>query len=192
MDKEELNQARTNPDFLKYLEQTRKDAIDLKNISAMYEVLDSYLILDLEEEKINELYENILKVSFEKIEEIVNSHKKLKLEGDELFYIRSFYEHSIEKWSYDNFDGAKELLFILTQIIDDEAFVTSLKMHLVMCSLKTNLDDFYENYVDVTAENDNEKYGYFIMNYKINQDEFLKEKQAVLDTEYNNLKHLLA
>jgi hypothetical protein len=56
MDKEELHQARTNPDFQKYLEQTRKDAIDLKNISAMYEVLDTYLVLDLQEDKINELY----------------------------------------------------------------------------------------------------------------------------------------
>ena len=191
MDKKELHEARTNPDFLKYLEQTRKDALDLKNVPAMYEVLDSYLILDLEEEKINELYENILKVSFEKIEEIVNSHKQLKLEGDELFYIRSFYEHAIEKWSYDNFDGAKELLFILTQIVDDEAFVSSLKMHLIMCSEDINLDEFYEEYVDITVENKDEKYGYFIMVYKINQAEFLKDKQTVLDTEYNNLKHLL-
>ena len=51
MNKAELHEARTNPDFLKYLELTRKDAIDLRNISAMYEVLDSYLILDLEAEK---------------------------------------------------------------------------------------------------------------------------------------------
>ena len=90
MDKKELQEARTNPDFLKYLEQTRKDAIDLKNISAMYEVLDSYLILDLEEDKINDLYENILKVAFEKIEVLVGQNKKLTLDGDELFYIRSF------------------------------------------------------------------------------------------------------
>ncbi len=193
MDKEELHQARTNPDFLKYLELTRKDAIDLKKISAMYEVLDSYLILDLDEDKINELYENILKLSFERIEELVNSKKELKLEGDELFYIRSFYEHGIEKWSNDNFDGAKELIYILTQIVDDQAFVNSLKIHLIMCSLKTNLDDFYEKYVDIENENENEneKYGYFIMNYKINQDDFLQENQSILELEYNNLKHLL-
>ncbi len=191
MDKKELQEARTNPDFLKYLEQTRKDAIDLKNISAMYEVLDSYLILDLEEDKINDLYENILKVAFEKIEVLVGQNKKLTLDGDELFYIRSFYEHSIEKWSYDSYDGAKELLFILTQIVDDEKLMLALNMHLLMCSKQITLDDFYDQYVDNDTSNDNEKYGYFIVNYKIDVKNFLKENKDVLDTEYENLKHLM-
>jgi len=191
MDKKELQEARTNPDFLKYLEQTRKDAIGLKNISAMYEVLDSYLILDLQEDKINDLYENILKVAFEQIEVLVGQNKKLTLEGDELFYIRSFYEHSIEKWSYESYDGAKELLFILTQIVDDEKLMLALNMHLVMCSKQINLDDFYDKYVDNDASNDNEKYGYFIVNYKIDVENFLKENKDVLDTEYENLKHLM-
>ncbi len=191
MDKKELQEARTNPDFLKYLEQTRKDAIELKNISAMYEVLDSYLILDLQEDKINDLYENILKVAFEKIEVLVGENKKLTLDGDELFYIRSFYEHSIEKWSYESYDGAKELLFILTQIVDDEKLMLALNMHLVMCSKQINLDDFYDKYVDNDASNDNEKYGYFIVNYKIDVENFLKENKDVLDVEYENLKHLM-
>ncbi len=191
MNKKELHNARTNPDFLKYLEQTRKDAIDLKNISAMYEVLDSYLILDLEEKKINELYENILKVSFEKIEELVNKNQKLSLESDELFYVRSFYEHAIEKWSYENYDGAKELIFILTQIVDDDKFVSALNMHLIMCSLKIDLDGFYEKYVDINSANESEKYGYFIMNFKVDVEEFLKENKKVLDKEYKNLKHLM-
>jgi len=191
MDKKELQEARTNPDFLKYLEQTRKDAIELKNISAMYEVLDSYLILDLQEDKINELYENILKVSFEKIEVLVGKNKKLTLEGDELFYIRSFYEHSIEKWSYDSYDGAKELLFILTQIVDDKKLLLALNMHLIMCSKQINLDTFYDKYVDSDTSNDNEKYGYFIVNYKIDVEKFLKENKDVLEKEYKNLKHLM-
>ena len=57
MDKEQLNEARTNPDFIKYLEETRVKSMEEENISAMYETLDSMLILDLEEEKINKLYE---------------------------------------------------------------------------------------------------------------------------------------
>ena len=191
MDKNELHEARTNPDFLKYLEQTRKDAIDLKNISAMYEVLDSYLIMDLQEDKINELYENILKVSFENIEKLVGENKKLQLKEDELYYVRSFYEHSIEKWSYDNFDGAKELLFILTQIVDDEVLLPSLNMHLIMCSLNIGLDEFYDKYVDINKTNENEIYGYFITNYKIDVEKYLEEKKEVLNQEYKNLKHLM-
>ena len=46
MTNEELNEARTNPEFINYLEKTKEDAIKSKNISALYEVLDSLLILD--------------------------------------------------------------------------------------------------------------------------------------------------
>ncbi len=34
MNKTDLHEARTNPDFLKYLEKTRTDAIDTKDIAA--------------------------------------------------------------------------------------------------------------------------------------------------------------
>ncbi len=50
MDKDELFQARTNPDFLQYLENARVDAISRKKISPLYEVLDSFLIFDLQED----------------------------------------------------------------------------------------------------------------------------------------------
>ena len=118
MDKEQLNDARTNPDFLKYLEEARVKSIAEKNINVMYETLDSMLILDLEEEKINKLYEEILKTSFENVEKIVNQNRKLKLEEDDLFYVRAFYEHAVEKWSYENYTGAKELIFVLSNIVE--------------------------------------------------------------------------
>ena len=55
MEKKELNEARTNPEFLDYLEDTRIKSMAEKNISAMYETLDSMLVLDLDEDKINKL-----------------------------------------------------------------------------------------------------------------------------------------
>ena len=113
MTQEELNQARTNPEFLKYLQETQDDAIKTKNISALYEVLDSLLILDLtEEDRVNLVYNQILEIAFEKIEEALKAEKRLGIEGDELYYIRAFYELGIEKWSNEDCSGAKELFFI--------------------------------------------------------------------------------
>lgn len=191
MDKAELHEARTNPEFLNYLEQTRIDAIKSENISALYEVLDSMLILDLDEQKINEIYENILKISFEKIETIVNSGKKLTLNGDELLYIRSFYEHAIEKWSYNDFEGAKEFFFLLTQIIDDELLIEALNVHLIACSKTIDLDSFYDNNVDTKATEVVEQYGYFIVHFTFDIKAYLAENQTVLAHEFENLKHLL-
>jgi len=191
MDKEQLNDARTNPDFLKYLEEARVKSIAEKNINVMYETLDSMLILDLDEEKINKLYEEILKTSFENVEKIVNKNEKLKLENENLLYVRAFYEHAIEKWSYDNFDGAKELVFVLANIIDDEPLEKALNILLIVLSTRNQLDFFYDTSVDHEKESSEEKYGYFIMNFKFDIDEFLNDNKDTLEKEYKNLKHLL-
>ena len=94
MDKTQLNEARTNPEFMTFLEETRIKSMKEENISVMYETLDSMLILDLDEEKINKLYEQILKTSFANVEKIVNENKKLNLEAENLLYVRAFYEHA--------------------------------------------------------------------------------------------------
>ena len=77
MDKEALFQARTNPDFLKYLEETRVNSMKAQDIGLMYETLDSMLVLGLDEEDINKLYEQILKTSFSNVEKILTKHEKL-------------------------------------------------------------------------------------------------------------------
>ena len=67
MDKEVLFQARTNPDFLKYIEETRINSMKAGDIGLMYETLDSMLVLDLDENDLNELYQEILKTAFSKL-----------------------------------------------------------------------------------------------------------------------------
>ena len=191
MDKEALFQARTNPDFLKYLEEARVNSMKAGDIGLMYETLDSMLVLDLDENNLNELYQEILKTSFENVDKILNKHEKLDLEGDNLHYVRALYEHAIEKWSQDNFDGAKELIFVLSNIIKDETLEKALNVLIVFLSSKIQLDDFYDTRVDLEADVSDEKYGYFIMNFKFDNQEFLNENKDILATEYKNLKHLL-
>lgn len=192
MNQNELNEARTNPEFLAYLEQTQKDAIESENISALYEVLDSLLILDLnDEDRINTVYSNILQISFEKIEELLAQEHKLQLEGDEFYYIRSFYEHSIEKWSFGDIKGAKELLFVLSQIIDDDRLIDALNIHVIACAKGMDLDTFYAKKVNVASEIEDEKHGYFIVNFQFDTKEYIKNNQSLLDDEFEKLKHLL-
>lgn len=191
MDKDQLQDARTNPEFLKYLEKTREDAIATKNISALYEVLDSLLILDLDEEKVNSVYQNILKIAFDEVQNIINENRKLTLEGDDLFYVRAFYEHAIEKWSYENFDGARDLIFVLSNILEDELLENALKAHIIALAVNTNLDSFYEDDVNLELANEDEKYGYFITEFKYDLKKYLELNKVTLKQEYQKLKHLL-
>lgn len=191
MDKEALFQARTNPDFLKYLEEARINSMKAEDIGLMYETLDSMLVLDLDEENVNKLYEQILKTSFSNVEKILENHGKLNLEGDNLLYVRALYEHAIEKWSYDNFDGAKDLIFVLANIIKDENLEKALNILIIFLASKIQLDDFYDTKVDLEVELEDEKYGYFIMNFRFDNQKFLEENKNILEKEYKNLKHLL-
>ncbi len=191
MDKEELNQARTNPEFLDYLEKTRINAIATEDIAALYEVLDSLLILDLDEEKINSVYQNILKISFDRVDAIVNSDKKLSLDNEQMFYIRALYEHGIEKWSYEDFSGSKDLLFVLANIVEDELLSNAIQVHIIALAKKITLDDFYEKQVDINSCNSIEKYGYFITNFNFNLGQHLLDNKVLLKEEYEKLKHLL-
>ena len=76
MDQNELNEARTSPEFLDFLNQREKEAFEKEDISILYEVLDSLLILDLQEDRVNKIYEKILTISFDTIEERLKENKK--------------------------------------------------------------------------------------------------------------------
>ena len=191
MNQSELNEARSNPDFLEYLEKTRVDAISSKNIEALYEVLDTMLILDLDESKINSIYEHILSISFDEVQIIIDDGKKLSLDNHELYLVRSFYEHAIEKWSNEQFDAAKELFFVLCYIGEDEILEKSLNVHLLALASSMSLDDFYEKKVDSSSVSSEEKYAYFIDAYNFNIDDYLEENKIKLEKEYASLKHLL-
>ena len=45
--------------------------------------------------------------------------------------------------------------------------------------------------VDLEADVDDEKYGYFIINFSFDNQTFLEENKSILEKEYKNLKHLL-
>ncbi len=191
MTPEELQEARVNPEFLGFLEEKEAAALESKSISELYEVLDSLLILDLEENRIHKVYAEILKVSFDKIEGRLKDEKKLSLDNDDIYFIRSFYEHAIEKWSCENYDGAKELFFILTQIVEDKKLVDAMTIHLLACAQKKDMDTFYDKDVEHQNEVEDEKYGYFILDFKFDVKEYLNKNISSIEEQYEKLKHLL-
>ena len=192
MTKEELNEARTNPNFLKYLDETLQYSIKEKDIQGLYQVLDSYLILDLDKSKIDQIYKNILLVSQEKIQNKLYKSEILNLnEQNELFYIRAFYEYGIEKYSYNNLIKAQEIFFILIQLTNDNTFIQSLKIHLIVCELEISLEEFTKKYVKNKIETQDPIYGYFITEYIINKEEFINKHKTLLNKIDNKLNHLI-
>ena len=81
------------------LEAAMQNSIKNQNIEMMYEILDTMLVLDLEEEKTNKIYDEILKVATLNLEEKLEKNELLKLENIDFLTIRAFYELAIEKLS---------------------------------------------------------------------------------------------
>jgi len=191
MEPSELHEARTNPEFLECLEDLESKALESKSLSGLYQVLDSLLVLDLDEERVHTVYQEILKAAFDGIEERLKEDEKLSLDNDDIYYIRSFYEHAIEKWSMNNAKGAKELFFILTQICEDELLVEALNVHLIACSQDSDMDHFYEENVLHEQSHSEDKYGYFILDFKFDKKEYLNKHLDLLQKEFEALSHLL-
>ena len=191
MTQEEIIQASTDPEFLSYLDIREKDVLESKSISGLYEVLDSLLILDLDEKRINKIYETILMVAFDSIEKKLKDDSKLRLDNDDIYYIRAFYEHSIEKWSRDDYKGAKELFFILTQIVEDDILLKALNIKLLACNDKEDMEKFYDEKIEHQQLARDEKYGYFLLDFKFDIDKYLEENSKKLQSIYKELKPLL-
>jgi len=194
MTQEEMIQASTDPEFLKYLDVREKDVLESKNISGLYEVLDMLLILDLDENRINKVYETILSVAFNGIEARLKSGVKLKLsdnDSEDKHFIRAFYEHSIEKWSRDDYKGAKELFFVLSQIIDDEKLHEAVNIKLLACNDKVDMEKFYETKILHKESVEDEKYGYFLVDFTFDTKEYLNENTNKLEDIYEELKSLI-
>jgi len=194
MTQEEMIAASSDPEFLKYLDEREKGVLESKNISGLYEVLDMLLILDLQEERINKVYETILTVAFDGIENRLQSKIKLKLDNndsEDKFYIRAFYEHSIEKWSRNDLKGAKELFFVLSNIIEDEKLLNAVNIKLLACHNEVDMEEFYETKIQHQQSVEDEKYGYFLVDFRFDVNEYLKENKKTLDEINNELKSLI-
>ncbi|PRM90084.1 hypothetical protein CJ671_04355 [Aliarcobacter cryaerophilus] len=191
MNKDDLNEARTNPDFLIYLEAAMQNSINNQNIEMMYEILDTMLVLDLEEEKTNKIYDEILKVATLNLQEKLENNELLKLENIDFLTIRAFYELAIEKWSNSDFELAKALFFTLANSINDEFLKKNMEILIIYLSKEIDFEDFYEEFVDKDELESKEEYGYFITSFNFDVDDFLKNNQEFLQKEYENLKHLI-
>jgi hypothetical protein len=192
VDYSDINEARTNPEFLEFLYKQEQKAKEEKNIAELYQVLDTLLVLDLDEERIHTVYQEILKIAFDQIEDRLANGKLLSLEGDDIYFVRSFYEHGIEKWSRDDFKGASELFFILSQIIEDEKLSKAVVVHLLNSAQDVDIDSFYANDVNVDdLEAESEPYGYFITRFNFDLDQYLDKNQELIEKQYESYKHLL-
>jgi hypothetical protein len=108
----------------------------------------------------------------------------------DLYTMRGIYEHGIERWSENDFKGAKEIFLILHHTANDETLSKAMMPHIAAAASQMSLDDFIDELVDTKNPNDSETYGFFLTNFKPAVEGFMKEKADTLDAALKELETL--
>lgn len=186
MDKN-LARLKIDKEFLENLEKTKDEAIKKSDIVKLYEVLDTYLALDKDED-IDSVYENILRVAFDRLAEMLADGKVFNLSNQEdLNTARAIYEHALERWDRKDFKGANELFLILSYIILDENLQKGMFLGLGATAKKISLDDFINSFIDKDKLDEN---SIFFDKYTKKADEFLENERALINKELKKIEKL--
>ncbi len=191
MQKSEFEDLKNNPQFMLDLGQREEAAVKAKDVAAMYEVLDTAVMLDLSAERLNRLYTEILQTVFDRLAEKLTAESFFDVaKREDLFTLRGIYEHGIERYSENDFKGAKEIFLIIHHTAADETISRAMMPHIAAAASKMPLDDFIDELVDVENPNESETYGFFLTNFKPSVEGFMKEKAEVLENALKELETL--
>jgi len=187
----EFADLKNNPEFMMQLKLKEDEAVKAKRVQGMYEVLDTSVMLDLGGERLDRIYTEILQTVFDRLASKLESQSFFDLHNPEdLYTLRGIYEHGIERWSENDFKGAKEIFLILHHIAADETLSQAMMPHIAAAASQMKLDDFIDELVDTKNPNDSEIYGFFLTNFKPAVEGFMKEKADVLETALKELESL--
>ncbi|WP_456401481.1 hypothetical protein [Hydrogenimonas sp.] len=191
MQKSEFEDLKNNPQFMLDLGQREEAAVKAKDVAAMYEILDTAVMLDLPAERLNRIYTEILQTVFDRLAEKLTSESFFDLsDRQDLFTLRGIYEHGIERYSENDFKGAKEIFLIIHHTAADETLSRAMMPHIAAAASRMPLDDFIDELVDVDNPNESETYGFFLTNFRPAVEGFMQEKAETLENALKELETL--
>jgi len=191
MQQNEFEDLKNNPQFMLDLTNREEAAVKAKDIVGMYEILDTAVMLDLSAERLNRIYTEILQTVFDRLADKLTKEEFFDINNkDDLYTMRGIYEHGIERYSDNDFKGAKEIFLILHHTANDEVLSKAMMPHIAAAASQMKFDDFIDEFVDVDNPNDSETYGFFLTNFKPSIEGFMKEKAEVLNNALKELETL--
>ncbi|WP_353663202.1 hypothetical protein [Hydrogenimonas sp. SS33] len=191
MQKNEFEDLKNDPSFMMDLANREEAAVKAKDVAGMYEVLDTAVVLDLGAERLDRLYTSILETVFDRLSDYLTQERFFDVsDKQDLYTLRGIYEHGIERWSENDFKGAKEIFLVLHHIANDETISRAMMPHIAAAASQTSLDDFIDEVVDTQNPNDSETYGFFLTNFKPSVEGFMEEKKEALESALKELESL--
>lgn len=187
----EFEDLKKDPEFMMELANKEEAAVKAKDVVGMYDVLDTSVMLDLSSERLDRIYTEILQTVFDRLAEKLSAQEFFDVsDKKDLYTLRGIYEHGIERYSDNDFKGAKEIFLILHHTANDETISNAMMPHIAAAASQMKFDDFIDELVDVDNPNQSETYGFFLTNFKPSVEGFMQEKAEVLENALKELETL--
>jgi len=182
----DFKSIREDPKLRQELKRKEEEALKRGDLVTLYDLLDTYLALDIEDESVDRLYEKILELAFDRLSEKLTEGEIFDLSRpEELATARAIYEHALERWDRGEFVGAKELFLVLSYMIDDPSIRKSLLLSLALTAQRESLDHFLQEFVDRSRLDEE---SLFFNALLPSADNYLAEKSDLIERELERVR----
>jgi len=181
----DIEKLKKDKELLQELQAKKQEALKSGDIARLYELLDTFLLLELDED-IDTIFQKILEVAFDDLVERLSEGRGFDLRNEfDLNVARAIYEHALERWDSKDFKGAKELFGVLSYMIEDEAITKGLMVAFGLAAKKEPLERYIEEFVD---RNKVDEESYFFNVFDEKADNFLNKNANLIEKELAALR----
>jgi len=181
----DIEQLKQNKEFLQQLEERKLEACRKSDIKELHDLLDTYLLLDLDAEVIDEIYREILDIAFDRLAHMLSYGEKFDFSNtQDLYTARAVYEHALERWNNENFKGANELFLVLSYMTPRN-FKKAMILPLGLTAKKITLNQFLQEYIDTSKIN---KDSFFFDTLNSKAKKFIAENKDLIQKELEKTK----
>jgi len=187
----DIEELKTNKEFLANLELLKDEMNEQKSLIKGYQLLDSLILIEADEDKINEVFSFIVNEAFDRLANYLTTKKFFDMSiQEDISTMRAIYEHAIATYSDNSIKSAKELFLVLNFVIDHKELQKAMMIHAISVMNGMKFDDFMSDMADNSKYDENDSLAYFITNFKIDIDEFYKSNDKYIQKANSELKVL--
>jgi len=188
----DIEALKSDKEFQENLKTLEEEVANSKSLAKVYQLLDTKLAIQADEDEINELFQRVVNDAFEIVSSKIAEGGKLDLSNpDEYSATRAIYEHGIERYSSNDKSAAQELFLALNYLVNNDELKDAFMLHAAAVGKGYTFDDFMNKLTKVDDIDYNDPMSVFITDFVQPVDillEMMKDEVAKLEERLKKLE----
>lgn len=162
----DIEALKSDKEFQENLKKLEEEVANTNSLAKVYQLLDTKLAIQADENEINELFQRVVSDAFEIVSSKIAEGGELDLSNpDEYSATRAIYEHGIERFSSNDKNAAQELFLALNYLVNNEVLKDALMLHAAAVGKGYSFDDFMTKLTKVDDIDYNDPMSVFITDF---------------------------